>query len=81
MPSDQLRSPTAIKLLFEPVELNVAERSFKKASEAVPLGGRAYSLWLSWKRLGAHLVASQLFRDPRRINVQNLLSASKRRPD
>ena len=47
MPSDQLRSPKAIKIRFENFELNVFERSLKKAGEAVPLGGRAFDLLLA----------------------------------
>ena len=47
MPPDQLGSPKAVKILFEPFELNVAERSLKKKGEAVPLGGRAFDLLLA----------------------------------
>jgi DNA-binding winged helix-turn-helix (wHTH) protein len=47
MPPDQLRSSKAIKILFEPFELNVAERSLKKAGEVVPIGGRAFGLLLA----------------------------------
>ena len=47
MPSDQLRSTRTIKIRFEPFELNVFERSLKKAGEAVPLGGRAFDLLLA----------------------------------
>ena len=47
MPPDQPRSPKAVKFLFEPFELNVAERSLKKGGEAVPLGGRAFDLLLA----------------------------------
>src|ERR1700741_1095423 len=47
MPPDQFRSPKAITILFEPFELNVFERSLKKAGEAVPLGGRAFDLLLA----------------------------------
>jgi hypothetical protein len=41
MPPDQLRSPTAIKVLLPPLELTVAERSLKSAGGVVPLGGGA----------------------------------------
>src|ERR1700745_1387424 len=44
MPPNQFRLPGTITLLFEPFELNVFERSLKKAGEAVPLGGRAFDL-------------------------------------
>jgi len=47
MPPDQLRSPKAIKILLEPFELSVTERSLKKAGEAVPLGGRTFDLLLA----------------------------------
>ena len=47
MAPDQLRSPKAIKILFVPFELNVAERSLKRAGEPVPLGGRAFDLLLA----------------------------------
>src|SRR6267142_2284230 len=47
MPSDQLRSTRAIKIRFEPFELNLFERSLKKARDAVPLGGRAFDLLLT----------------------------------
>ena len=44
MPPDQCRSLKTIKILFEPFELNVFERSLKKSGEAVLLGGRAFDL-------------------------------------
>jgi predicted ATPase/DNA-binding winged helix-turn-helix (wHTH) protein len=47
MPPDQRRSTEAIKIRFEPFELNVFERSLKKAGETVPLGGRAFDLLLA----------------------------------
>src|SRR6476469_2470587 len=47
MSAEQRRSTEAIKIRFEPFELNVAERSLKKAGEAVPLGGRAFDLLLT----------------------------------
>src|SRR5258705_9821610 len=34
----------AIRILFGPFELNVAERSLKKANQVIPLGGRAYDI-------------------------------------
>jgi len=37
-------SPAAIRLRFGPFELNVAERSLKKANQVIPLGGRAYDI-------------------------------------
>jgi DNA-binding winged helix-turn-helix (wHTH) protein len=47
MPPDQRRSTEAIKIRFEAFELNVFERSLKKAGETVPLGGRAFDLLLA----------------------------------
>ncbi|WP_187436722.1 winged helix-turn-helix domain-containing protein [Bradyrhizobium rifense] len=47
MPPDQRRSIEAIKIRFEPFELNVLERSLKKAGETIPLGGRAFDLLLA----------------------------------
>jgi predicted ATPase/DNA-binding winged helix-turn-helix (wHTH) protein len=61
MPPDQLRSPKAIKILFEPFELSVAERSLKKAGESVPLGGRAFDLLLALiERSGETVSKSEL---------------------
>lgn len=47
MSVQQIGSPGAIRLLFGPFELNVAERSLNKASEVVPLGGRAYDILIT----------------------------------
>jgi hypothetical protein len=47
MPPDQCRSTEAIKIRFEPFELNVLERSLKKPGETAPLGGRAFDLLLA----------------------------------
>src|ERR1700674_4175510 len=44
MSIQQVGSPSAIRLRFGPFELNVAERSLKKASQILPLGGRAYDI-------------------------------------
>src|SRR6266403_1907290 len=43
----QIGSPSANRLRFGPFELNVAERSLKKANQAVPLGGRAYDILMA----------------------------------
>jgi predicted ATPase/DNA-binding winged helix-turn-helix (wHTH) protein len=40
-------SPSAIRLRFGPFELNVAERSLKKANQDIPLGGRAYDILIA----------------------------------
>ena len=44
MSVQQIGSPSAIRLRFGPFELNVAERSLKKANQVIPLGGRAYDI-------------------------------------
>jgi predicted ATPase/DNA-binding winged helix-turn-helix (wHTH) protein len=40
-------SPSAFRIMFDPFELNVAERSLKKAGEVIPLGGRAFGILLA----------------------------------
>jgi predicted ATPase/DNA-binding winged helix-turn-helix (wHTH) protein len=35
------------RILFDPFELNVAERSLKKAGEVIPVGGRAFDILLA----------------------------------
>jgi predicted ATPase/DNA-binding winged helix-turn-helix (wHTH) protein len=47
MPVQQIGSPSAIRLRFGPFELNVAERSLKKANQVIPLGGRAYDILIA----------------------------------
>jgi predicted ATPase/DNA-binding winged helix-turn-helix (wHTH) protein len=47
MSIQQVGSPGAIRFQFGPFELNVAERSLKKANQAVPLGGRAYDILIA----------------------------------
>src|ERR1700730_12510928 len=47
MPTQQFSSPRAIRILFGPFELNVAERTLKKATEVIPLGGRAYDILIA----------------------------------
>src|SRR5882757_5462064 len=37
----------AIRILFGPFEMNVAERSLKKANQVIPLGGRAYDILIA----------------------------------
>src|SRR5882672_1526867 len=44
MSVQQTGAPSAIWLRFGPFELNVAERSLKKANQVIPLGGRAYDI-------------------------------------
>src|SRR4030088_560809 len=43
----QIGSPSANRLRFGPFELNVAERSLKKANQVIPLGGRAYDILIA----------------------------------
>ena len=47
MSIQQIGSPGAIRLGFGPFELNVAERSLRKANQAIPLGGRAYDILIA----------------------------------
>jgi predicted ATPase/DNA-binding winged helix-turn-helix (wHTH) protein len=44
MPVDQRDSPGATRVLFGPFELNIAERTLKKADEVIPLGARAFEI-------------------------------------
>src|SRR6266699_1104678 len=47
MSVQKIGSPGAIRLRFGPFELNVAERSLKKANQVIPLGGRAYDILIA----------------------------------
>src|ERR1700744_921552 len=47
MPIQQTKSSSAIGLRFGPFELKFAERSLKKATEVIPLGGRAYDILIA----------------------------------
>src|ERR1700757_3888218 len=47
MSVQQIGSPSAIRIRFGPFELNVAERSLKKANQVIPLGGRAYDILIA----------------------------------
>src|ERR1700741_1768335 len=44
MSVQEIVSSGAIRLRFGPFELNVAQRSLKKADQVIPLGGRAYDI-------------------------------------
>src|SRR5882724_4853426 len=44
MSVQQIGSRAAIRVRFGPFELNVAERSLRKANQVIPLGGRAYDI-------------------------------------
>ena len=47
MSIQQIGLPRAIGLRFGPFELNVAERSLRKANQVIPLGGRAYDILIA----------------------------------
>jgi predicted ATPase/DNA-binding winged helix-turn-helix (wHTH) protein len=47
MPAEQAGSPSAIRIVFGPFELNVTERALKKADEAIPLGARAFDILIA----------------------------------
>jgi predicted ATPase/DNA-binding winged helix-turn-helix (wHTH) protein len=47
MSIQQIGSPSAIRFRFGPFELNVAERSLRKASHVIPIGGRAYDILIA----------------------------------
>jgi predicted ATPase/DNA-binding winged helix-turn-helix (wHTH) protein len=47
MSVQQIGSRDAIRLRFGPFELNVGERSLKKANQVIPLGGRAYDILIA----------------------------------
>src|ERR1700760_359719 len=50
-------SPAAIRLRFGPFELNVAERSLRKANQVIPLGGRAYDILIALLENAGEVVA------------------------
>jgi predicted ATPase/DNA-binding winged helix-turn-helix (wHTH) protein len=43
----QIGSPSAIRLRFGPFELDVVERSLRRADQVIPLGGRAYDILIA----------------------------------
>jgi predicted ATPase/DNA-binding winged helix-turn-helix (wHTH) protein len=47
MSIQQIGSAGAIRLRFGPFELNIAERSLRKANQVIPLGGRAYDILIA----------------------------------
>jgi predicted ATPase/DNA-binding winged helix-turn-helix (wHTH) protein len=47
MSIQQIGSYSAARFRFGPFELNVAERSLRKASEIIPIGGRAYDILIA----------------------------------
>jgi predicted ATPase/DNA-binding winged helix-turn-helix (wHTH) protein len=57
MSIQQIVLPGAIGLRFGPFELNVAERSLKKANQVIPLGGRAYDILIALLENAGEIVA------------------------
>src|SRR6266705_2344069 len=57
MSVQQIGSPSAIRLRFGPFELNVAERSLKKANQVIALGGRAYDILIALLENAGEVVA------------------------
>jgi predicted ATPase/DNA-binding winged helix-turn-helix (wHTH) protein len=57
MSVQQVGSTSAIRLRFGPFELNVAERSLKKANQVLPLGGRAYDILIALLEKAGEVVA------------------------
>src|SRR5882762_4390644 len=57
MSVQQVGSSSAIRLRFGPFELNVAERSLKKANQVIPLGGRAYDILIALLEKAGEVVA------------------------
>jgi predicted ATPase/DNA-binding winged helix-turn-helix (wHTH) protein len=47
MSVQQIGLPSASRLRFGPFEMDVAERSLKKANQVIPLGGRAYDILIA----------------------------------
>src|SRR3979409_365819 len=47
MSIQQIGLPGAIRLRFGPFELNVAERSLRKANQVIPVGGRDYDILIA----------------------------------
>jgi predicted ATPase/DNA-binding winged helix-turn-helix (wHTH) protein len=57
MSVQQVGSSRAIRLRFGPFELNVAERSLKRANQVIPLGGRAYDVLIALLEQAGEVVA------------------------
>src|SRR5947209_6667628 len=57
MSVQQIGSSSAIRLGFGPFELNVGERSLKKANQVIPLGGRAYDILIALLENAGEVVA------------------------
>jgi predicted ATPase/DNA-binding winged helix-turn-helix (wHTH) protein len=62
MSVQQIGSPGAIRLCFDRFELNVTERSLRKANRVIPLGGRAYDILIALlERAGEVVTKAELF--------------------
>jgi predicted ATPase/DNA-binding winged helix-turn-helix (wHTH) protein len=57
MSVQQIGLPSATGLRFGPFELNIAERSLKKANQVIPLGGRAYDILIALLENAGEIVA------------------------
>src|ERR1700681_4903511 len=57
MSVQQIGAPSATRLRFGPFELDVAERSLKKANQVIPLGGRAYDILIALLENAGKVVA------------------------
>jgi predicted ATPase/DNA-binding winged helix-turn-helix (wHTH) protein len=57
MSLQQIGSRQAIRLRFGPFELNIGERSLKKANQVLPLGGRAYDILITLLENAGEVVA------------------------
>src|ERR1700747_1623636 len=57
MSVQQVGSPSVIRLRFGPFELNVAERSLRRANQVIPLGGRAYDVLIGLLENAGEVVA------------------------
>src|SRR3984885_6850644 len=60
MSVQQIGLPRASWLRFGPFEMNVAERSLKKASQVIPLGGRAYDILIALLENAGGVVAKSV---------------------
>jgi predicted ATPase/DNA-binding winged helix-turn-helix (wHTH) protein len=57
MSIQQIGSSSAIRLGFGPFELNVGDRSLRKANQVIPLGGRAYDILIALLENAGEVVA------------------------
>ena len=57
MSVQQIGLPSASRLRFGPFEMDVAERSLKKANQVIPLGGRAYDILIAFLERPGEVIA------------------------